>query len=889
MPTSRIVFKFGGTSVATPRALRASLAHAIAARQAGQEVMVVLSAQRGVTDLLLGWAERATRRRPASTAAPDPVPVALPLADDETVSIEALLGELRVRHADLWDAVSETNPGHQVWQQMLDEVRTTAQGLLYLGPAAPADALVLYGERLMLVVAQAFFDDLGLRTERVDGTDVIVVDESSPTGWVDLTATRQFATARLEPVLATHGLVLVTGYAGRTRAGAPVTLGRGGSDLTASILASAMDADSVWLGKDVPALLTADPRVVPSARPLSQVSPEEAQELAFWGSQVLHPRTLIPLAGRGIPMAIFASDQAPPAHAGTWIAPRSDPAQAPTVVGMSIIRHATLLTLQGKGLLGVPGTAARLCGAVASVGGQIQLLTQGASEGHLCLVIPKDETEAVLRAVEQVFAPEYANQLLDPVLVDRDISVMTLVGDRMRARPGAAAALCGALAQAGVNIRAIAQGSSERSISVVIARADMTRGAQALHRLIEEEASARDAAGAREGSAGTGASHPEPAEEPVRLGLLGRGQIATALLQRLAQLSVAPDAPDWVRRLRVAWIAGGTIRRVASAAGWSLQEAADALTQAGRHGSLRALDGRDEPQRAEPPAGSGRDLIVLDTAAGDTTDLLCAVLAAGGRVVTANKGPLADVASRAEALWAAHTDGRLRAEATVGAGVPVLRSLIALQRSGEQVRQIELHASGTLSFITERLSQGQRFDQVLAEAVALGLTEPDPRLDLSGQDVARKAVILARHAWGASSPIPDVTHVEVRPLWTDPEAAQDLDATGGVAGLLDRAAAAAPSVAAAWAAQGPQGRWGYAGRLTEAGARVGPLWCAPPHPYAAWTGSANLFRMETQYTYPAANPFLIGGPGAGAASTVSALVLDLADLVRRDTDTAGRA
>ncbi len=468
-----LTMKFGGTSVGDAAAIRrtAGIVRQVLAGQA-EQAAVVVSAMRGVTDALLGGAQAAAQGDPER---------ARHLAED--------LGR---RHGQAASALLEEEDLEcliPTLDNLLDGYVRLCESIAVLGEATPRalDHVAGLGERMNARLVAAAFRRQGLPAEAVDATDLIVTDARFQNATPDLEATRRRVEAHLRPLLEGGGLPVVTGFIGATSQGVPTTLGRGGSDYSAAILGACLDCDEVWIWTDVDGVMSADPRLVPGARSLRTLSYLEVSELAYFGARVLHPKTIRPVLERGIPIRVKNTFN--PDHPGTLILP--DDADHPTadrrpLKAVTAIPDISLITIEGKGMLGVPGIAARAFGAVARTGTNVLLISQASSEQSICFAVQQSQAPRVVAALEAEFERELARRDIDRVWSRDGVTIVTAVGAGMRSTPGVAGRVFSATGARGVNVLAIAQGSSECSLSLVVDGAEGEEAVRAIHALTLE-------------------------------------------------------------------------------------------------------------------------------------------------------------------------------------------------------------------------------------------------------------------------------------------------------------------------------------------------------------------------------------------------------------------
>ena len=459
-----LTMKFGGTSVGSVEAITQAVDVVMEQVQRWDRLAVVVSAMSGVTDALT---------QGALTAAS---------GDDRTY--RSLVAELRMRHYrivdELLDPDGERGQLVAVVDEFLDEFATLCHSVHVLGEVTPRamDAITSLGERINVRILAALLRQRGLRSEPVDATDLIVTDCKFQNAAPLMDATRARVLARLVPLLDDGVVPVVTGFIGATEEGVTTTLGRGGSDYTAAILGDCLDADEVWTWTDVDGVMTADPRILPDARVIPVLSYSEVSELAYFGAKVLHPRTIWPVIERGIPL--WVKNTFNPTCPGTCIVQEPE-RTCGTVKAVTTIKGLSMVTVEGRGMLGVPGIAARTFAAVASQGASVLMISQASSEQSICFVIPTRAVPPVTQAVEEALALELARRDVDRVWSLDDVVIVTAVGARMRCTPGIAARIFGALGQGDINVVAIAQGSSECSISLVVAADDATGAVRQIH------------------------------------------------------------------------------------------------------------------------------------------------------------------------------------------------------------------------------------------------------------------------------------------------------------------------------------------------------------------------------------------------------------------------
>ena len=461
---STLTMKFGGTSVGSATAIGQAADIILDQARDWDRLVIVVSAMSGVTDALI---------RGARTAA---------AGDQQTY--RSTVADLRVQHYRAIDELlardGERAPLLASVDEYLEEFSSFCHSVHVLGEITPRamDAVTSLGERINARILAALLRQRGASSEAVDATELIVTDDAYQNAVPLMGATRAQVSARLGPALEGGVIPVVTGFIGATAEGVTTTLGRGGSDYSAAILGDCLDADEVWTWTDVDGVMTADPRIVPDARVIPSLSYSEISELAYYGAKVLHPRTIRPVVERGIPL--WVKNTFNPSHPGTRIV--RDPESTPgTVKAVTAIRGLSLVTVEGRGMMGVPGIAARTFSAVASQGASVLMISQSSSEQSICFVIPTESAEPVIDAIEEELALELARRDVDRVSSLDDVVIVTAVGAGIRGTPGVAHRIFGALGGGRINVIAIAQGSSECSVSLVVEADAAADAVQQIH------------------------------------------------------------------------------------------------------------------------------------------------------------------------------------------------------------------------------------------------------------------------------------------------------------------------------------------------------------------------------------------------------------------------
>lgn len=686
-----VMHKFGGTSLADASAYRAAASNLEGST--GVRRAVVVSAMAGMTDGLIDLVELAGRRDPLYEVLADG------LRDKQTALAEQLMAgdhELIAQIEKDWVDIKDVLRASWVMHRVSESAVGTVAG---------------FGEVWSARLLAAYLESQGVEAAWLDARDVLVVRSAELLPAVDWDVSR----ARLDDWLDANdvGTVVITGFIASDPAGAPTTLGRNGSDYSASIFASLLGATEIVIWTDVDGVLSADPRLVPQTQVLDELSFNEAIELAYFGAEVIHPATMGPAIDDEIP--IYIRNAFNPSAPGTRI--HVGATSTSPVKGLASIGDMALINLEGTAMIGVPGISERLFGALREAGVSVVMVSQGSSEHSICFATRQSEAEIASRAIKEAFESETRYGHIKPPEITQDCTILAVVGDGMAGTPGIAANFFGALARAGVNVRAIAQGSSERNISVVIDSADATRALRAAH------------------------SGFYLSKQTLSIGLIGPGHVGSTLLDQMAHRL------DWLREefgvdLRV--------RAICDSSTMVLDEHRIDLDE--WRSRLEQLDASAVPADLDVLADyvhteSVPHAVIIDCTASEQVAMRYVDwLSQGIHVITPNKkassGPLSHYRALQES--ARRADAHYFYETTVGAALPIVQTLRDLVQTGDEIHRIEGIFSGTLSYLFNSFDGSAPFSEIVAAARAEGYTEPDPREDLSGMDVARKVVILAR-------------------------------------------------------------------------------------------------------------------------------------------------
>ena len=808
------VHKFGGSSVADAACMERVAK--ILENDPLPRVAAVLSACRGVTDALLTLVGAAERQE-----------------DGDAERLEAI----RRRHIGVASALL-TAPAADAYVEELTvncrEIAGILQTVRLIRVASPVvrDLVAGFGEIWSTRLFTRYLQARGKRAGEVhwiDAREIVVIDQA-PLGPSILWPESRANADRIIP-RAPSATLVITGFVARTREGLQTTLGRNGSDFSGSIFGSLLDASEIVIWTDVDGVLSADPRRVPDATIIDSLSYNEAMELAHFGAKVIHPQTMAPAVSRRIP--IWIKNTFAPEKAGTLIC--AEPVSLHPVKGITSIDGVALINVEGTGMIGVPGTAQRLFGALREHGISVALISQGSSEHSICFALEEREADRAATVVRDAFERELRQGQIQRVDVTRDCSILAVVGDGMAGTPGIAAKLFNALGTSGVNVRAIAQGASERNISVVIDEKQTARALGSVH----------------------ASFYLSP--HTVSIGLIGPGSVGSVFLDQLAS-QVGRLTNDFRLDLR--------LRGILTSKKMTLADTAVPMTH---WREALASGGPTDLQKFVKHVDAGHlpHAVIVDcTASAAIARHYPEWLAAGIHIVTPNKqAGSADLAfyrtlGDARRLGGAH----YLYEATVGAGLPIIQTVRDLRETGDRIQRIEGILSGTLSYLFNVWDGEKPFSALVREAKAQGFTEPDPRDDLSGTDVARKMIILAREI-GLDLEMADV---ELEGLV--PESLR----SGNAEDFLERVPQVDDAMRARFEAARARGHvLRYVGRLDAdtRKATVGLVELEKSHLFANISLTDNVVSFTTS-RYDR-NPLVVRGPGAGPAVTAGGVFADL--------------
>ncbi|MDG2425458.1 MAG: bifunctional aspartate kinase/homoserine dehydrogenase I [Flavobacteriales bacterium] len=817
------VLKFGGSSVANPQRIQACGEVLLRKQKAdpSERHLVVCSALGGATDALDFMGRKAQSgdsgyRDLARDFRDRHMQCALDLLKKPTY--DSIEPELKERLGHLDDLL------YGVY--LLRELSTRT-----------FDELIGLGELLSLPILWGHFKDLELAPHRLDSRDIFCTDDRFGSARVDKSATsKRFDSADIKG----HDLLIMEGFIGSTSEGVPTTLGRGGSDLSAALAACFVGASAMEKWTDVRGMMTCDPSVVPSARVMPTLSYAEGMELCHFGAKVVYPPTIAQLKEFSIPLHIFKTDD--PSADGTCIGSSEDAPLSKAnrgVRGLSSMKGVSLITVSGGGMIGAPDFSRRLFTALSIAGVQTLLMTQGSSEPAVTIGVFDRDSNAAQAALEMEFGSDQQLGLIDELKVETGHAVVALVGDGMRARTNVSGRAFATLGRNGVSVRAIAQGSTERNISIVLPEKHVRKALQALHAAFFEREIKR-----------------------IHIFCLGVGNVGGTMVDQILAQQKEMLEKHGIDLALIGMANSSKMRFDIS--GISEDRWLDQLKTDGEASSPEGFVQRAIDMDLE------NSVLVDNTASKEASDVYEVALSHSIAVVASNKIATSDAMPRYLNLkdLALEHGVEFRFETNVGAGLPLIDTIQHLVQSGDQIHKMEAMLSGTLNYVFSNFDTSSTFHDIIVKARKAGLTEPDPRTDLSGIDVQRKILILAREA-GNSLEIDDV------------------DASGFLKpemmkGSIDEFMASLPSIESAMQKRVAEavavgGRLKYVatwdssrkGKKAQTGLQV----VGPEHPFYSIEGVQNIVLIHSDRYNE--SPMIVQGAGAGAAVTAMGVFADL--------------
>lgn len=811
------VLKFGGTSVGSIASIQTLLNILAGEFKTQEKPVIVLSAMGGVTNLLASMAEEAANGK----------------------EFTAALADLEKRHFDVVKSlldVQNQNPAFTRLKIHFNQLEELLQGVLTLRELTPKtrDQILSFGERCSTIMvskiaAQHFKDVLF-----VDAAEVIKTDSSFGNAKVNTELSelliRNLYEANKDKML------IVTGFIAGNDAGQTTTLGRGGSDYTAAIFGAALNAKEIQIWTDVNGMMTADPRMVKKAFSLTELTYTEAMELSYFGAKVIYPPTMIPAFLKKIPIVIKNTFE--PEFEGTVIRHDCKASSLP-IKGISSINNISILNLECSGMVGKSGFSGRLFSLLAREQINVILITQSSSEHSITFAVQPQDTERAKQVIEQEFELELAAKKLEHLVIEKNLAILAIVGENMKQTPGMSGKLFHALGRNGVNVRAIAQGSSEYNISVIISANDLSKALNAVHDAFFVQLT-----------------------KTLHAFCLGTGNIGKTLFNQLNAHSQYLKDNNGIQ-VKIAGISN-TRKMTFNSDGISLDTWQDDLQASPYEADLQAFISKMKEMNLP------NCVFIDNTASQAPIGFYEQVFKANISVITCNKiGNSGSYQQYRTFKDTARTHGvDFFYETNVGAGLPIINTLKNLMNSGDRVQRIEAILSGTISFIFNNFKGDANFHDVVKEAQEKGYTEPDPRDDLSGKDFMRKMLILARDA-GYAMEEADVEIESVLPKASlEAKSVEDFYATlktedAHFAKLKDEAAKDGKVLR-------------YIGKLEDGKVTITLQMVDENHPFYMLSGSDNIISFTTDRYKE--RPLVVKGPGAGAEVTAAGVFADLINL-----------
>jgi bifunctional aspartokinase / homoserine dehydrogenase 1 len=806
------VLKFGGTSVANANNIR-KIKNIVQSKYSGGRTVIVVSAFAGITDMLLQCGS---------------------MAADGNKIYTHLLEKLTTQHID---AVRELLPVSQqnnlqiFVMEQLKEVENICNGINLLNEFSPKtkDRLVSYGELISSRIVSAYFSSEGLSNYWIDARCIIKTNSDFTYAAVDFQTSEKLINEFFKAH--TDSLYIVQGYIASDEAGNTTTLGRGGSDYTAAILGEALNATNVEIWTDVSGMMTADPRLVSNAKSIKTISYHEAMELSHFGAKVIYTPTLQRLMKKNIPVLI--KNTFSPEHNGTLIISDVDH-NGSLIRGISSISQVALLSIEGSGIFSINGFAKRLFEALAVHDIHVIFITQASSEHSICVGVEQMFASKAKKIIDKAFASEIETQKVHPLVIEKDLAILALVGDQMKSHPGISGRMFGILGRNGVNVRAIAQGSSERNISAVVNSKDITKAVNSLH----EE-------------------FFEPSYKQLNVFIVGTGNVGSKLIAQIAQQQKYIQQ-NLLLQIRVVAL-GNSRKMVFNDKGINLKNWRETLDNG------NAMDLGDFLNLMQQK--NLRNSVFVDITASDKVAAVYEqIFIKNISIVACNKIACSSPYNYYNKLKESARDNNASFffETNVGASLPIIATLNDFLNSGDSITKIEAVLSGTLNFVFNNYDGRTSFAEVVRQAQKEGYTEPDPRLDLSGKDVMRKIMILARES-GAKLEMEDITNESFMPPSCMTGSVEDFyremeNEEAHFKKLYEEAVSG-------------NNKLKFVASYENGKASVGLKHIAPEHDFYHLYGKDNIVLFYTNRYND--QPMVVKGAGAGAEVTASGVFADI--------------
>ena len=810
------VLKFGGTSVKNAENIEKVISIIKEKTAKGEKLAVVCSALGGVTDLLIGMSNKAAN------------------AED---GFEADFQEFVNRHNETAEALFEGQSLTLIKADLKanqEVLKNLLHGIKLVREASPRtmDYVLSFGERNSNYIIASALAERGLAAEFLDARKIIITNKAFGSAKVDFNATN----ANITSYFNEHDdkIQIVTGFIASDKGGLTTTLGRGGSDYTAAILAAGLGASDLEIWTDVDGVLTSDPRKVKKAFTVDTLSYQEAMEMSHFGAKVIYPPTIRPVMEKSIP--IYIKNTFNPSHPGTRIHLEAGEDFRSSIKGISGLSEVVMLNLEGSGLAGTPGIAGRLFSALAKDKINIILISQASSEQSICFAIHQKDALKAKDIISTEFEREISAGNIFPIKIEDEKSIIAVIGEKMKSSPGVAGNLFHSLGRNGVNVSAIAQGSSELNISFMIDKKNHSKALNLIHD-----------------------SFFLSTEKRINIFCVGVGLIGSTLIQQIKEQE-AYLKNDLALEIKIVGLSNS--RKMLfnedgiHTADWA-QEMDDSTEKADINAFVAKMKAMNLPN----------SIFIDNTASGDVPALYQKILESSISVVTPNK--IATSSSYANYKMLKETAKKRNVqflyETNVGAGLPVINTLQGLINSGDKIEKIEAVLSGSLSYIFNNFNEDTPFSALVMKAKELGYTEPDPRDDLSGSDVRRKIIILTREAGIAIEP-EDVSLDSILP-----QACIDAADVDAFFAALENSNNHFSEMIAKARAEGKVLR--FIAKMEDGKAAISLRAVGPGSPFYSLEGSDNMIVFTTKRYH--ARPLVIRGPGAGAEVTAGGVFSDI--------------
>ncbi|MDY7395510.1 bifunctional aspartate kinase/homoserine dehydrogenase I [Aureibaculum sp. 2210JD6-5] len=806
------VLKFGGTSVGSSKNIKKIIE--IVASNQEEKQLIVVSAFAKVTNLLLEAAQLASIKKSAYTS---------------------VIEEIRTIHVQIISELfteKDKNESLKFVNQKLDDLSEVLQSISLISElSAKSEAnIVSYGEILSSFVITKALQKNNFKAVRKDTRELILTN----TNYTSASVNFEISNKQIQAFFKSNknNVTVLPGFIAAAENGDTTVLGRGGSDYTASIIAAAIHADILEIWTDVSGMFTANPSLVQQAMPIEQISYEEAMELSHFGAKVIYPPTIHPVLQKEIPIRI--KNTLKPKEKGTLITKVSKDKKNP-VKGISHIDNVTLITLEGSGMVGIPGFSKRLFETLAAEKINVKLITQASSEHSICIGIDDSNANLAKIAIDNTFEFEILKNKIKPLQVEKNLSIIAIVGDQMKSHQGISGKMFGTLGKNNVNIRAIAQGASEKNISAVIAAKDVKKGINSLHE-----------------------SFFKNNNKQLNLFITGVGNVGAKLIEQIAQ-QYKFLLDNLNINIRIVGLSNSR-KMIFDDEGLNLANWQKGLEN-GEKASLNGFLNRVKELNL-------RNSVFVDITANEkVADIYTEYLKNSTAVVACNKIASSASFKKYKELkeLSREYDVPYLFETNVGAGLPIIDTLNNLIASGDQIHKIQAVLSGSLNFIFNNFNAKTEFYDVVKQAQEEGYTEPDPRIDLSGVDVARKILILARES-GIKMNLEDI---ENNSFLTENN--HNADSVGDFYNSLKKDAPHFKQILKS--ANNNNCQLKYVAELIDGKAKVGLKEIPVGHPFYNLEGKDNIVMFYTK-RYPE-QPMIIKGAGAGADVTASGLFADI--------------